>query len=109
MVPDLYELILLALAAYRTWRLLAEDAVLDWPRRRILRMGNWRKEGDPYPPKYREAVGDFVGCPACLGFWISLFWFVAWAIFPYETLVVAAVASISALVIFQRQKLDPPE
>lgn len=109
MIPEPYELILLALAAYRTWRLLAEDTLLDWPRRKILRLGNWRQEGDPYPQGYRETLGDFVGCPACLGFWVSLAWFVSWVLFPCQTLVVAAVAAISSLVIFQRQKLDPPE
>lgn len=111
MIPEPYELILLALAAYRTWRLLAEDTFppIAIPRRKILRLGNWREEGDPVPANYRTELGEFMGCPACFGFWISLGWYLAWVVFPYQTLVAAAVAAISSLVIFERAKLDPPD
>ena len=110
MIPEPEELILLALAAYRTWRLLAEDYILDRPRRWLTRLGpKWQKQGDPVPKDYREKLGEFISCPACFGFWISIGWYIAWVIFPYETLVVAAAAAISSLVIYQRHKLDPPE
>lgn len=109
MIPEPYELILLALAAYRTWRLLAEDFILDRPRRWLLRLGKWEKDGDPLPKGYRAKLAEFFNCPACFGFWISLGWYIAWVIFPYETLVAATVGAISALVIYQRHKLDPPE
>lgn len=109
MIPDLYEFVILALASYRTWRLVAEDELLDWPRRRVLRLGQWREEGDVVPSDYREKLGSFIACPACLGFWISIVWYLAWVVFPYQTLIAGVVAAISSLVIFQRQKLDPPE
>jgi Protein of unknown function (DUF1360) len=108
-IPDWYELVLLALGAYRTWRLLAEDSIFDWPRRKVLRWGSWRQEGDPIPLKYREKATELLMCPACSGFWISLAWYVVWVIFPYETLIAASAAAISALLIFQRNLLDPPE
>ncbi|GIV03713.1 MAG: hypothetical protein KatS3mg015_2543 [Fimbriimonadales bacterium] len=109
MIPDPYELVLLALASYRTWRLLAEDSILDWPRRKLLRLGNWRQEGDPVPLDYRSGLGSFISCPACLGAWTSIAWYMAWLVFPEETLPLAVVFSISALVVFQRARLDPPE
>jgi hypothetical protein len=109
MIPDPYELVLLALASYRTWRLLAEDTLLDRPRRRLLRLGNWQREGDPVPREYRQRLGDFIACPACLGAWLATGWYLAWAFWTRPTLVLASVAALSALVVFFRHKLDPPE
>lgn len=108
-VPDWWEVALLALAAYRTFRLIAEDDILEGPRRRLLRMAAGWEEGQDLPEEYRDKLALFITCPACLGFWLSVAWFVAWQIFPHETLVFAAVWAISALVIFLRLNLDPPE
>lgn len=109
MIPGPFAFILLALASYRTWYLLAEDVILDRVRRKLLRMGNWREDGDPIPDNYRESLADFIRCPRCLGFWVALAWFVAWIVFPYQTLVGAVAMALSAVLIFQRVKLDPPE
>ena len=83
MIPSWYALILLTLAAYRTWRLLAEDTILDRPRSRLIR---------------REGVSEFVSCPWCLGFWLAVVWWAAWWAWPHGVLVAAAPFAVSALV-----------
>lgn len=95
-VPDIYQLLLLIAAAYRVWRLLAEDDILDRPRRAILRLGEWRQEGDKIPDNCRLVWSKFVGCPWCFGAWIAFAW---WGFFEWDahwTTVVAAPWAISA-------------
>jgi hypothetical protein len=89
-------LVLLAGGAYRVWRLVAEDLVAE-PVRRWLYRGEWDGEGDP-PAGYRSGLGDFVGCPWCLGFWIAVAWWGLWLEWPHGTLVAAAPFTISAVV-----------
>ena len=83
-VPDWYALLLLALASYRTWKLLAEDTILDAPREYVCkRIGKMR---------------PFLTCPWCAGFWIVLAWWGAWQAWPHGTLIAATVMALSALV-----------
>ena len=99
-IPDWYEIILLSLAAWRIFQLIAVDSILDRPRRYVTRLGKkWEKEGDALPKEYREKWALFLQCPYCLGFWIGLAWWGAWLIWPYETLVAAVPFVISAGVI----------
>jgi len=99
-VPDWYEIILLSLAAWRIFQLIAFDSILDQPRRYVTRLGKkWEKEGDALPKEYREKWALFLQCPYCLGFWLGLVWWGAWLIWPYETLVAAVPFVISAGVI----------
>ena len=107
--PTWYQLLLLALAAYRTWRLIAEDDITDKPRRWFLRLGDWREEGDPIPLRYRRGVGSFLACAWCFGAWITLAWWIAYEIWNEGTVIVAVPFAISALVGIVRAKLDPPE
>lgn len=99
-IPTWYSLVLLALAAWRTFQLISDDDILDRPRRYLLRIGKeWEKEGDPVPDNYRLHVGEFITCPYCAGFWIGVAWWGAWQIWPHGTLVVAVPFVISAGVI----------
>jgi hypothetical protein len=99
-IPDWYEIILLSLAAWRIFQLIAFDSILDQPRRYVTRLGKkWEKEGDALPKEYREKWALFLQCPYCLGFWLGLVWWGAWLIWPYETLVAAVPFVISAGVI----------
>lgn len=107
--PSLAEIVLLTLASYRVWRLLAEDTILDRPRARALRLGSWRKEGDPVPDAYRVAAGEFLQCAWCAGFWVSLAWWGAWLANDRWALALAAPFAISALVGFARVRLDPSD
>jgi hypothetical protein len=96
-IPNWYEAALLALASWRIFQLLALDSILDQPRRYVTRLGKeWEKEGDALPKEYREKWALFINCPYCLGFWITVVWWVAWQIWPHATLVVAAPFAIHA-------------
>ena len=97
-IPDWYQLVLLVLAAFRVWRLLDEDTILDRPRRRLLRLGSWQQEGDPVPASYRKTLGNFISCPWCLGFHITLAWWGAYQWSPHWAIVVAVPWALSAVV-----------
>lgn len=89
LLPTPYELALLALAAARTWKLLADDEILDRPRNWLL---DRLDSGDDTKWEY------FVTCPWCAGAWVSVGWYLAFLLAPTGTLLVAALAAISALV-----------
>lgn len=73
---DLLGLLVLSLGAWRVWRILSTDVVLDWPRDRILGATQPLAGG---PIHYtRPRLAEFVGCPWCLGWWIALGAFAAW-------------------------------
>lgn len=95
-VPGVWTFALLATASYRLWRLLAEDTILDGPRRRVLRLVGWQ-EGQPAPESYRAKWGEFLTCPWCLGWWIALAWWAAWLATDYAV-VVAVPFALSAVV-----------
>lgn len=82
-VPDWWEVALLALAAYRTWKLVGDDVITERPR-------DWLKTKSEY-------AYDFLTCPWCLGFWIGLAWWAAWEAWD-DTLIPAAALSVTALV-----------
>lgn len=85
MVPDPWAFALLALAAFRWWKLLAEDQILDRPRDWVIaRSPDW--------------FLDQLGCPWCAGFWICLEWYLAFVVWPHGTLIVATPFALSAVV-----------
>lgn len=99
-IPNWYELVFLALAAWRTFQLVSDDDILDRPRRWLLRLDPaWEKDGDPVGDDYRFEWGSFITCVYCCGFWISVAWWGAWQIEPHWTLVAAAPFVINAGVI----------
>ena len=84
-VPDWWSALLLGGAAFRVYRLLAKDVILDGPRAWVLRLPrNW-EEGDKIPEGFREKWSTFMVCPWCLGFWICVGWWVAWQIWSHGT------------------------
>ena len=80
--PNWYGLLLLALAAYRTWKLLAEDTITEGLRKRI-------------GPGKRTV---FLECPWCAGFWIALAWWGLYQLWPSGTLIAAIPFVASAIV-----------
>lgn len=97
-VPDWWSALLLGLAIFRTFRLLAKDIILDGPRAWVIRLPREWSEGNPIPEGFREKWSTFIVCPWCLGAWLTLAWWGAWQLWPHGTLVVAALAALSAFV-----------
>ena len=97
-IPNWYETLLLGLAAYRVWRLLAEDVILDRPRAWVVGLSDWTA-GQRTPASYREGLAEFITCPACAGFWCSLGWFGVFQLWEHGTVVAAVPFAISTIVI----------
>lgn len=99
-VPGWWASIILALAAWRVFNLLAFDDILDKPRRYVTRLGSkWQKEGDSIPSEYRIRLAGFLTCSYCTGAWTALGWWISWQFYPHETLVAATPFMLSAGVI----------
>jgi hypothetical protein len=98
-LPDWWEGLLLGLAAWRVWHLLAEDTNLDRPRRYITRLGDWREEGDPVPDDHRFGLREFLECPFCLGLHVSLAWVAFFAVWPVGAVWAALPFALNAVVV----------
>jgi hypothetical protein len=83
-VPETWPFALLALAAWRTFKLLSEDAILDRPRDRLA------------PPDSRR--DHFLSCAYCLGAHCALAWWLAWIVSAHWATVVAVPFALSAVV-----------
>lgn len=95
-IPSWYEALLLGLAAFRTWKLLADDTILNRPRNYAYEVvyRRWKSKGTN--AKYH--LQAFLECPYCLGFWCSVAWWGAWEAWPHGTLVASAPFAIAAVV-----------
>ena len=96
-IPNWYETLLLGLAAYRGWRLLAEDVVLDRPRAWLVGLSDWTA-GQRTPASYREGLAEFLTCPWCAGAWIAIGWWALWQWQPHFALVASVPFAISVVV-----------
>lgn len=83
--PDWWQFALLALAAFRTWKLIGDDTILDRPRAWVVKRGG-------------EYVEILLECPWCSGFYWSVGWWLGWQFWPHATVVVAVPLAISAVV-----------
>lgn len=103
-VPDVYVLLLLALAAFRLWRLLAWDIITRPVRERLLH----RRDGGDVTDssRYRPHVDEFVHCPWCLGAWLGIAWWIAWLVWPRATVAAAVPFAISAVLALVASNLD---
>lgn len=84
MIPSPWEWALLALAAFRVWKLIADDTITEPLRKRYVDGHEWRE--------------TFTECPWCAGFWIALAWVGAFWLWPHWTLVAAVPFAVSAAV-----------
>lgn len=97
-IPGWWEFVLMTLGAFRVWRLLGVDTVLDLPRRWVTGLGRDWTPDDPVPPSYRWHLAEWVGCPWCLGFWVALAWWGAWLAYPDWAVGLAVPWALSAAV-----------
>lgn len=107
-LPTWYPVILIGIAAWRTFNLLAYDKILDQPRNWLLRLPRKWQDGDAIPKKYRLKWALFITCPYCAGFWISLGWFGASQINLYWT-TIATIPFVLNTVVIALAKILTPE
>lgn len=105
-IPNWYGIFLLSAGAWRVFRLLSEDTILDRPRAWFLRLPVDWEEGDKIPEGFRAGLAGFITCKYCLGFWVSLLWWTAWLQWPTETVFVSIPLAISTLLIAVAKLLD---
>lgn len=105
MIPEPFAFVLLALASWRVWRLIAEDALLDRPRAWLLR-GTPPPGGATPLPGYRETVAYWLTCPYCAGFWIAVGWWAGWLLLDDWAVAAAVPWAISAVVALVAVNLD---
>lgn len=99
MIPSPFEFVLIGLAVFRVWRLLAEDSVLDRPRAWLLGVPGWKPTGHETPPDgYRAELATFLTCPHCAGFWLSVAAWGLWLLTPWWALTLAVPLAFSAVV-----------
>lgn len=93
-VPGWWAFVLLGLAAYRTWRLIALDSVIDRWRQPVLRR---------VPEKLHEGIV----CPFCFGFYFAVAWWLFWLCSHRWSLVAATPWALSAAVGVFTATFDP--
>lgn len=82
--PGPWQFALLSLGAFRAWRLLARDSILDTPRDALAARS--------------KLADDLLGCPWCLGFWVAYALYASWLAWPVAAEAVATVLAVSAAV-----------
>lgn len=134
-IPDWWQITMLALAAFRVYRLIArdtltepirdaftypDDATVDlgerpsevksqFPRPQMEEIG---RSGivvvgeDEQPKSWRVYLSTLVRCPWCAGFYVSAGWWLLWQTWPHWTMVAAAPWAISAIVALLAKNLD---
>jgi hypothetical protein len=88
MIPSVWAFVLIALATFRVWKIIGDDAVLDRPRDWVVVRLEERAKWLDY----------FITCPWCAGFWLVLAWWGAWLAWPHGAVVVAVPFALSAVV-----------
>ncbi len=104
--PDWWEAVLLALAAWRVYHLIAFDTILDGPRNLLCGLPWAWKDSDPVPRSYRARLGDFIQCPYCMGFHVSLAWWGAFQCSPKWSVILATPWAISAALVWIHARVD---
>jgi hypothetical protein len=92
--PDWWAFVLLFLAAYRSWRLIALDAIFDRWRQPVLR-------------RVPEKLHQGVECPFCFGAWFAIGWWLAWIVSHDWATIIATPFALSAAVGIFAAQFDP--
>lgn len=102
MIPAPWHFALLALGAYRLWRLVAVDEITATVRDRVTGRDTHRSN----PAGYNMRLDRLIGCAWCAGFWVSLAVWGCWQWQPHLTLLVAVPFAINAVVGLVTKNLD---
>ncbi|HEX5029825.1 MAG TPA: DUF1360 domain-containing protein [Candidatus Eisenbacteria bacterium] len=94
-VPDWWSFVLLALASYRLWRLVGVDSITEPFRDWVTRVDEYHSGR---PQNYREKLDELITCPWCLGFWVSIGWWLFWVVWHQGAVWVAVPFAIGAVV-----------
>ena len=97
-VPDWWGFVLLGLASFRIWRILAVDKVFEPVRDRVFRLADHKP--DSPDDRYRYSLDEFVSCPWCFGFWIVLGWWGLWQVWEFGFYVASVPLALSTAVGF---------
>lgn len=104
--PSWWTLTLLALAAYRLWRIVAKDTITE-PLRAMIGMADDTAftlseivefSGEKMPKSRLVYLTTLVRCPWCVGFYLSVVVWALWDIEPRWATFLAAPLAISAIV-----------
>jgi hypothetical protein len=110
LIPQPYELALLALAVFRLTRLVGWDTITTKVREWVT---GYDDDGAPVDVildrdrGWRPYANALIRCPWCVGFWLSLIAYGSWLATSTGTLVAASPLAISALVGLVAKNLDP--
>jgi hypothetical protein len=94
-VPDWWGFVLLGLASFRIWRILAVDTILEGVRNRLFR---WEDYQGGAPERYRYGLDEFVKCPWCFGWWVVLGWWGLWQVWEHAVYVMSVPLALSTVV-----------
>lgn len=93
LIPAPLTFAVLALAAYRTYRLASHDTAPPLPTLRARFVG-----AHLTAPPDRPRLAEWLACSYCSGAWWSLAWYAAWLAWPHGTLYAAVPFALSAAV-----------
>jgi len=108
-IPNWWQFLLLGVASWRTFQLLAVDDILERPRRWLLHLDRDWKVGDPIRIDYRLKWAIFLNCPYCFGFWVAVAWWAFWQFSEHWSLVIATPFALSVVVVAGAKLLAPDE
>lgn len=86
----------MGLAAWRVWHLIAKDDITERPR-------VWALE------RLDDKWDDFIECPFCAGFWISLGWVGAYVLWPEGAVWAALPFALNSVVVVVNYWLSKDE
>ena len=108
--PTPWVFVLLALAAYRVWRIAARDSITE--KARVAVTGYDDEHAPPLEPDTRSSrryLSALIRCPWCLGWWISWAAWGLWMLWPTAAVAVATPLALSATLGLIKKNLDRDE
>lgn len=102
--------VLVALGAYRLWRIVARDSITE--KARVAATGYADADAPPLEPGTRSPrryLSALIRCAWCSGFYIAVAAYVCWRLWPHATLTGATPLALSAVLGLTRKNLDKEE